>query len=251
MPKVTSVNISELVAASGRYIDSELKKANPTRSPYLTAAKAKKLSPDLQDNFAQSQFKTASGSVKPADLKREFMVMMSAWANDADKNGDGRISLSESMSMPKNLQDNVAHYIASLNRNVQTVGEYTTRNTTPAGRVAEHLAAFGTHAVSYEAAFKKAITAVATDEYGLTMFVKDFGGPDGNGLTDPKAIKAEVKRLLKEGSMELIPKGETIPNGSSNKDAWIFSVSTDGQGDHGVWAIVDRKTGEVSVDNFN
>ena len=27
--------------------------------------------------------------------------------------------------------------------------------------------------------------------------------------------------------------------------------STDGQGDNGIWAIVDRKTGDVSVTNFN
>jgi hypothetical protein len=251
MPKITSVSISELVAASGKYVDAQVKKVNTNRNAYVTPTEAKQLAPDLQDNFAQSQFKTAWGSVKASDLSREFMVMMSAWANAADKNGDGRVSLTEAMSMPKNLQDNVANYIASFNRQVQTVAEYTTRNTTPAGRVAEHLAAFGSHAVSYEDAFEKAIKAVATDEYGLSMFVKEFGGPDGGELTDPVKIKAEVKRLLEEGSMELIAKNEEIPNGSSNRDNWIFSVSTDGQGDHGVWAIVDRKTGDVSVDNFN
>ncbi len=251
MPKVTSADITDLVAASGRYIDAQLKKANITKSAYVTSTKAKKLAPDLQDNFAASQFKNDKGSVKASDLKREFLVMMAAWANDADKNGDGRVSLSEAMSMPKSLRDNVINYIDSLNRDVQSAGEYTTRNTTPAGRVQEHLDAFGKTAISYEKAFELALKAVATDEYGLPSFVKDFGGPDGNGLTKPAEIKAEVKRLLREGSMELIPKGETIPNGSSNKDNWVFSVSTSGQGDYGVWAIVDRKTGDVSVDNFN
>ncbi len=251
MAKVNSANIQELVAASKRYVDSQVKAANTNRNAYLTPTEAKTLSADLRDNFAASQFKTAWGSVKASDVSREFVVMMEAWANAADKNGDGRLSRTEAKSMPKSLQDNVTNYLASLEREVQGSGEYTTRNTSPAGRVQEHLDAFGASAISYEQAFAKGLEAVATDEYGLSMFVREFGGPDGQGLTDPAAIKAEVKKLLKEGSMELIAVDDDIPNGSSNADNWIFSVRTDGQGDHGVWAIVDRKTGEVSVDNFN
>lgn len=251
MAKVTSANIQELVTSSKRYVDGQVKAANTNRNGYLTPTEAKKLSPDLQDNFAASQFKTSWGSVKPADVSREFVVMMEAWANAADKNGDGRLSRTEAKSMPKSLQDNFNNYLGSLEREVQGSGEYTTRNTTPAGRVQEHRDAFGESPVTYEQAFATALQAVATDEYGLSMFVREFGGPDGDGLSDPAAIKAEVQRLLKEGSMELIPADEEIPNGSSNAANWIFSVSTDGQGDHGVWGIVDRQTGEVSVDNFN
>ena len=82
-------------------------------------------------------------------------------------------------------------------------------------------------------------------------FVREFGGPDGDGLTNASAIKAAVKELLKNGTMELVPVDESIPTGEENKDAWIFSVWTDGQGNNGIWAIIDRKTGDASVTNFN
>ncbi|MBL8954822.1 MAG: hypothetical protein JNK82_28855 [Myxococcaceae bacterium] len=249
--KVTSANIADLLASSARYIEGQVKKANTNGNTVITKTEAKKLAADLQDNFAASLFKTSTGSVSTKDLQKEFLVMMAAWSNAADKNKDGRITATEANAMPKVLRDNVINYIESLNRDVQSVGEYTTRNTTPPSRVQEHLAAFGKTKITYEKAFEIGLKAVATEESGIRGFVEQFGGPDGDPLTNPAAIKAEVKRLLKEGSMELIPKDEEIPNGSSNADNWIFSVSTDGQGDHGVWAIVDRKTGDVFVDNFN
>lgn len=60
-----------------------------------------------------------------------------------------------------------------------------------------------------------------------------------------------MRALLKAGSVTLTAPNEDIPTGEQNKDAWIFSVSTSGQGDHGLWGIVARKTGDVSVTNFN
>ena len=35
---------------------------------------------DLQDNFTASQFKTSWGSVRTEDFKREYLVMMEAFA---------------------------------------------------------------------------------------------------------------------------------------------------------------------------
>lgn len=90
----------------------------------------------------------------------------------------------------------------------------------------------------------------ASDE-GLVGFVREFGGPDGYGLSDPAEIDAEVRQLLKDGSVELIGTGDDIPTGETNEDYWIFSFDTDGQGDHGVWGIVDRNTGETWVNTFN
>ncbi len=65
------------------------------------------------------------------------------------------------------------------------------------------------------------------------------------------ASKRYVDALLKAGSIELVPVDEEIPTGELTRDAWIFSISTSGQGDHGLWAIIDRRTGEASVTNFN
>lgn len=254
MPKLTKVSINELVTASKKYVDDQLKKADVNKNKLLTRTEAKKLAADLQDNFDASQFKLPSGSVKVADVAKEFVVMMEAWARASDKNGDGYLSKTEAKALPKTLRDNYVNYLDAQSAKVTTTstGKYEVRDTTPKARIAEHEAAFGKHEISYAKALEIGIKAVATDrDAGLPSFVSEFGGPDGNGLSDPKKIDAEVRALLKAGTIELIPKDEDIPTGEENKDAWIFSVSTDGQGDHGLWAIVDRKTGDVSVTNFN
>lgn len=252
MPKLTKVAITELVAASKVYVDSQLKKADVNKNKVLTRTEAKKLAADLQDNFDASQFKLPNGSVKVADVAKEFVVMMEAWAKASDKNGDGYLSTTEAKALPKTLRDNVINYIEAQGAKLTPAGKYQSRDVTPAGRAAEHERAFGKHAVGYEKALGLALKAVATDpDAGLPAFVREFGGPDGNGLRDPKKIDAEVRALLKAGTIELIPKDEDIPTGEANKDAWIFSISTEGQGDHGLWAIVDRKSGEATVTNFN
>ncbi|MBI3180985.1 MAG: hypothetical protein HYZ28_02445 [Myxococcales bacterium] len=252
MAKITKVRIDDLVAASRSYVEVQLKKADVSKNGLISPTEAKRLAKDLRDNFADSQFKLPAGSVSAKDVAREFVVMMEAWAKATDKNGDGYLSSAEAKKLPKNLRDNFANYLDAQQRTAVTSGALTTRDTTPAGRVDQHLRAFGRSAISYEDAFARALKAVASDqESGLPAFAREFGGPDGQPLEDERKIAAEVERLLKDGSMELVPVGEEIPTGEENKDAWIFSVSTDGQGDHGLWAIIDRKTGEASVTNFN
>jgi len=253
MPKLNKVSINELVTASKRYVDDQLKKADVNKNKVLTKTEAKKLAADLRDNFDASQFKMRSGSVKAKDVAKEFVVMMEAWAKASDKNGDGYLSTTEAKALPKTLRDNYVNYLSAQQAKVTDTGSaYVARDTTPKARIAEHEAKFGKHEISYDKALKLALDAVATDtDAGLPAFVSEFGGPDGNGLSDPKKIDAEVKDLLKNGTIELVPADEEIPTGEENKDAWIFSVNTDGQGDNGLWGIVDRKTGEVSVENFN
>lgn len=251
MPKISKVKIEDLVAASRKYVEGQVKKTDVNSNKYLSQTEAKKLAADLQDNFEQSGFKLGTGSVKTADFVREFTVMVEAWAKASDKNGDGYLSITETSALPKNLRDNVINYIEAQNHTQVSSGTLTTRDTTPKARIQEHLAAFGSSAVGYDQAFAIALKAAATDENGLSYFVSEYGGPNGEPIDDPKQIAAEVKTLLANGSMELIPTDEEIPTGEENKDAWIFSVRTDGQGDNGIWAIVDRKTGEAFVSNFN
>jgi hypothetical protein len=254
MPRLNKVSIDQLVTAAKRYVDDQLKKADVNGNQVLTRTEARKLAADLQDNFEASQFKRPNGSVKAADLAREFVVMMEAWARASDKDGDGYLSKSEAKALPKTLRDNYVNYLdaQSTKGTTTTAGKYVVRDTTPKARIAEHEAAFGKHQIGYARALALAIKAVATDRNaGLPAFVSRFGGPDGNGLTDPKKIDAEVRALLKAGTIELVPKDEQIPTGESSEENWIFSVSTAGQGDHGLWGIVNRRTGEVSVTNFN
>lgn len=252
MPKLSKVSITELVAASKAHVAAQLKKADLNHDKVLTRTEAKQLAKDLQDNFDASQFKLPSGSVKAADVAKEFVVMVEAWAKASDKNGDGYLSATEAKALPKSLRDNYANYLDAQSAKLTPAGKYQARDVTPAGRAAEHERAYGKQAISYDKALAIALKAVATDpDSGLPAFVKEFGGPDGNGLSDPKKIDAEVRALLKAGTVTLIATNEDIPTGEQNKDAWIFSVSTDGQGDHGLWGIVDRKTGDVTVTNFN
>lgn len=251
MAKLTRVNIQELVTASKRYVNDQLKKADVDKNKVLTRTEARKLATDLKDNFAASGFALPNGSVKAADVAKEFVVMMEAWAKAADGNNDGFLSTTEAKALPKTLRDNYVNWVDAQSQTL-TPGSYTSRDLTPKGRAAEHEAKFGTHAIGYEKAREIALKAVATDtDTGLASFVREFGGPDGTGLSDKKKIDAEVRALLKAGSIELIKTTDDIPSGEPVKDAWIFSISTEGQGDHGLWGIVDRKTGDVSVTNFN
>ncbi len=251
MPKLSQVKIADLVASSRKYAEGQVAKANTNGNAYLTATEAKRLSADLQDNFAASGFKTRWGSVKTADLTREFTVMMEAFARSADTNRDGLLSVTEARGLPTHLRDNFAHFLAAQQDAVVDAGGYATKNETSPARVQEHLAAYGESAVSYEDAFAAALRAAATDEYGLTLFVREFGGEDGMGVSDDAQVDREVRALLENGSMELVPVNEDLPTGESTEDAWIFSIHTDGQGDHGMWAIVDRQSGDAYVTSFN
>jgi hypothetical protein len=252
MPKLTQVKISDLVASGKTYVAKAVKAAKKSRGAYLTKTDAKRLPKDLRDNFAKSNFAKSTGSVKTTDFAREFGVMLEAFANDADKNGDGSLSTTEAKAMPEVLQDNYANYLAAASKQTSTAGGYQVQNLTPPQRVKEHTEAFGKSKVTYEQALAKAVQAVAEDyDTGLPAFVREYGGPDGEGLNDADEIEAEVRQLLKNGTIELVSVDEEIPTGEENKDHWIFSVWTDGQGDNGIWGIVDRKTGETYVTNFN
>lgn len=252
MPRVSKVNINDLVEASKRYIDAQLQKADVNKNKVLTKLEAKKLAADLKDNFDASQFKLGNGSVRAGDVAKEFVVMMEAWAKAADSNHDGALSTAEVKKLPSTLRDNVLNYITAQSTQVVNTGGYISRDVTPPGRAAEHERAFGVQAVDYKRALAIALKAVATDgQSGLAGFAREFGGPEGEGLDDSRAIARAAKAALKAGTVQLIAKDEEIPTGEVSRDAWIFSVSTDLQGDHGLWAVVDRKTGDVSVTNFN
>lgn len=251
MPTITRVKISELVESTQRYVEGQVARTDKNRNGLLSRTESKQLAADLQDNFTASQFKTSWGSVRTEDFKREYLVMMEAFARSADTNRDGFLSTTEAKALPSTLRDNFGNYLAAVQKSETNTGGYVTRNITPSSRPAQHEAKFGASPISYEKAFELAVKAAATDEYGLRVFVQEFGGPDGYGLSDPAAIDAEVRQLLADGTMELIDVDEEIPSGESSQDYWIFSVSTEGQGDHGVWAIVDRKTGDTTVSTFN
>lgn len=49
-----------------------------------------------------------------------------------------------------------------------------------------------------------------------------------------------MPKLTKVAIHELVPADEEIPTGERNKDGRIFSVSTEGKGDNGLWGIVDQ-----------
>ncbi|MFL5319211.1 MAG: hypothetical protein ACJ790_06105 [Myxococcaceae bacterium] len=257
MPKISKVKIDDLVAASRKYVDAQVKKADVNGNKVLTQTEAKKLATDLQDNFSASQFKLPNGSVTAKDIAREFTVMVEAWAKASDKNGDGYLTATEAKALPQTLRDNYLDFATTQSKVADqqhvTAGTLSTHDTTPKARIAEHEKAFGKSSVSYQDAFSKALKALATDEYGVRGFVADNGGPDGTGISDQKKITAEVKKILKEGSLELVEKDEEIPTGEDNKDYWIFALHSDAGvlGDNGVWAVVDRKTGEASVETFN
>jgi hypothetical protein len=249
MPKITKVRIDDLVSAANKYVDGQIARADLNKDKKLTPTEAKKLAVDLRDNFGDSQFKNRGGSVTAADLKREFLVSIEAWARASDKNNDGFISITETKSLPANLRDNVLNYISAQQSSVSTSGGLTTRDTSVKAEVTAQTSEFG--GIPYADAFAKALDAAATDENGLKMFVAEYGGPNGDGLSDPRQIDAAVKKLLQEGSISLVPRDEEIPTGETAKDNWIFSINTDGVGDNGVWAIIDRKTGDASIETFN
>lgn len=193
MPKLTKVNIQELVSASKKYVNDQLKKADVDKNKVLTRTEAKKLAADLKDNFDASGFKLPNGSVKAADVAKEFVVMMEAWAKASDTNGDGYLSTTEAKALPKTLRDNYVNWVGAQETTL-TTGKYQSRDLTPKARIAEHEAKFGKQAIGYEKALELALKAVATDtDSGLPSFVSEFGGPDGNGLTDKKKIDAEVR----------------------------------------------------------
>lgn len=254
MPKVSKVSIQELVTASKKYVADQVKKADVNKNGLLSPTEAKGLAADLKDNFDASQFKLSWGSVRADDVAREFVVMMEAWARASDTNGDGYLSREEAKKLPRALRDNYVNYVSAQERKVEPGrdGEYQTRDVTPRAAVTAQERAYGPHAVSYADALERAIDAVATDQdVGLASFVAEFGGPDGYGLSDPEAIKAEVRELLAAGTIELVTSTEDLPFEVELERNWVFSVQTDGQGDHGLWAIVDRDTASVEVTNFN
>jgi hypothetical protein len=247
--KVSGVRVEDWVKSTTRFVEAQAAKA-ANRDGVIYPVSAPVLSKTLQDNFARSGFAKADGSVKAADFAREVTVNVTAWAR-ASAGGDGFLTASEGARLPKDLRDNFFAYLHSQQRGSVTAGQWTTRDATTKARIAEHLKAFGASPVSYEQARAKAIIAVATEQYALPWFAAEFGGDDGGRLDDPKAIAAEVKRLLEQGEIELMPADGDIPTGETCKDAWIFSVRTDGQGDHGLWAIVDRESGSTDVSSYN
>jgi hypothetical protein len=125
-------------------------------------------------------------------------------------------------------------------------------NLTPPRRAGEHLSAYGRSPISYSDAFNRAIPAVIHQEGSETPrdIVRSIAESEGRPLSKA-ALDRKMAELVGKGSFELLPVGESNEAGDDPKQYWIFSVQVDTGSDHGFWAAVDRKTGEVSVSGFN
>lgn len=255
MTRITRFSIDDLVASGSRYVADRARRADANQDGSLSATEAAQLAHDLQDDFAGSDFKTSRGSVAVSNFVREFEVNLRAWATEVDHNADGFITRTDAKRLPQHLRDNVANYIAAQEARPQPspieVDGVTTKNLTTAGRVAEHLEAYGESLISYEDAFARALKVAATDPDGLVYLAREYGGPNGAPLGESEA-KAEVKKWLAHGSMALVEVNADLPTGEDTRDAWIFQIDVNGNaGDHGVWAVIDRTTGESYVTTFN
>ncbi len=126
------------------------------------------------------------------------------------------------------------------------------RNKTPVGLPEAHVAKYGKRSIDYEKAFKLAIPAVIHQENGEAprVIVKEMAESEGHPLSG-KELDRKMRKLVDEGSFELLPVGESNENGDDPAKNWIFSVGVATGSDHGFWASVDRETGEVSVTGFN
>lgn len=253
MPQVSKVSIFEFISASKRYAGERFKKADLNGDGTLSSAEAKKLPKDLQDNVAV--FRAAAGS-KPLRVKglaSKFADSVEVWSKHAEKNGDGALSAAEAKALPTELQDNFQNFRSALSRTQKKVSGLTTRDATPKGLVAKHLKKFGSSPISYDKAFALALKEAFASQEGPRGFVEEAGSPDGSPWSSKAKVDAVMKKLLADGSLELIGTNESIPTGEEVQDNWIFRIDVGDEytGDNGLWAIVDRQTGDSSVTSFN
>lgn len=247
MPKVLKVPVDALVSASKVYAQSKVDAANLNHDTVLSPTEAKRLAADLHDNYDASGFKLPSGSVRTKDLVNEFVTLMEAFAHQA-ADGDGMVDTGDADKFPKPLRDNLVDYIHAQQHTQVSTGNYSARDVTPKARIDEQLRAYPQTRISYKDAFAKAVKELATSENGLRYF---FGeGNEDEPLAGRKLTMA-VKKALSEATLELVPMDQQIPTDETADQYWIFQLNSDAVGDNGVWAVVDRKTGETGTETFN
>jgi hypothetical protein len=149
MPNVTKKKIADYVKASRKYAQDAVGKANVNKNANLTAAEAKALPKDLQDNYANFKKYGKVSTVKAQAFVDGFESYVSQAATAADKNKDGCLSAAEAKNLPKDLQDNYANYVAG-------------KTTPPSGSQ-----------VKLDAALKALDIEPFTD-YGMSFWAKDF-----------------------------------------------------------------------------
>lgn len=240
----TKIKVNDFIKASKTYVEKSLEKATQNKNAYLSPSEQKKLPKDLRDNL--KNYGKAGSSVKTKDFTTAFTSYVAASAKKADANKDGVLSAADAGRLPKDLQDNFKNYVAASRQVWASDGP---KDKTSATRIAQHLAAYGTSAVTYSDAFAKGVKAVLADrEYGPGNILREMGGPDGAGLSEAK-VKAELEKAFK--SMTLMPVGQSSESGFDPAATWVFELDSDVGSDHGFWVGVDRQTGDAQVTSFN
>lgn len=112
MPTRVRVGVGELIGASKRYLEAEVKKANLNGNAWLTLDEAKKLPADLRDNYEAFR-KAGNGRVSVKQFTESFTAYVAKSATKADKNKDGVLTGTDARALPKDLRDNFLNYVAA------------------------------------------------------------------------------------------------------------------------------------------
>lgn len=126
MPKPVRVGVGELIGASKRYVEAEVKKANANGNAYLTVEEAKKLPADLRDNFDAFR-KAGNGKVSVKQFTESFTKYVASSATAADKNKDGVLTKTDARALPKDLRDNFLNYVTATQAPPPVTGTETDR----------------------------------------------------------------------------------------------------------------------------
>ncbi len=102
------IKITEFVASTARYSRKAATRADKNKNSRLTAAEAKALPADLQDDYKRQAKKKPAMS--PAAFAKAQTAYAAASARHADKNHDGYLSASEQRALPRALRDNLANF---------------------------------------------------------------------------------------------------------------------------------------------
>lgn len=112
MPNPVRVGVRELIGASKKYLEAEVKKANGNGNAYLTVEEAKKLPADLRDNYENFR-KAGNARVSVKQFTESFTAYVAKSANAADKNKDGVLTKTDAKGLPKDLRDNFLNYVTA------------------------------------------------------------------------------------------------------------------------------------------
>lgn len=236
-----SVNVSDFVSRSARYVRAATAAANADGNRYLTTQEAKALPKDLKDNF---ELIRASGPLTTSKFISLYQRNVSIWAGYVDANKDGALSPVEQRKLPGYIKDNVANYLRSRG----SAPAATLKDATRASTIAAHEKAYGKSKVSYAKAFAIAARAIFKDDAGPRWLLTQYQ-LDDTGSVDKARLERDLKKAIK--GLKLLGVGRTNENGDDPKANWIFTADVDDGSDNGYWVSVDRKTGEALVTNFN